>query len=114
MTKSEHTIQKQIQLALSKHHCTVFRANVAKVHLADGRWLSTGLPDGFFDLFGFNWRNNKIFFIEVKNAKGKPREDQIRFHCFLQKHFVCHGIARSAEEAVSIVKKDMIGYGFDE
>lgn len=114
MAKSEHRIQGEIQLALSQNACTVFRANVAKVRLADGRWFSTGLPDGFFDLFGFNWRNNKIFFIEVKNAKGKPRADQIRFHHFLQKHFVCHGIARSAQEAVSIVKNYMIGYGFDD
>lgn len=109
---SEHTIQKQIQLALSTHQCTVFRANVGKFKTQDGRWVSTGLPNGFSDLFGFIHGSNKIFFIEVKNATGRPRPDQIRFHNFLQKNKVIHGIARSPEDALKIIDKELIGHGY--
>lgn len=110
----EHSIQKSIQLALSKHKCSVFRGNVGKVRLPDGRFFDTGLPKGFPDLFGFRWVDNQIFFIEVKSATGKPREDQIRFHEFLQSHGVIHGIARSDKEALMIVDGGLIGYGFKE
>lgn len=110
--ESEHAIQKRIQLALSKHQCTVFRANVGKIHTPDGRFFSTGLPSGFPDLFGFRWTDGKIFFIEVKNAKGRPRPDQIIFHKMLQSHNIVHGIARSVHDALMIVDGGIVGYGF--
>lgn len=110
--ESEHSIQKQIQLELSRHQCTVFRANVGKIHTPDGRFFSTGLPSGFPDLFGFRWTDGKIFFIEVKNAKGRPRADQVVFHKMLQSHNVVHGIARSVHDALMIVDGEIVGYGF--
>lgn len=110
--ESEHSIQKQIQLALSKHQCTIFRANVGKIHTPDGRFFSTGLPSGFPDLFGFRWTDGKIFFIEVKNAKGRPRADQVVFHKMLQSHNIIHGIARSTHDALMIVDGGIVGYGF--
>lgn len=110
--KSEHAIQNEIQIALSKHKCSVFRANVGKIRLPDGRFFSTGLPSGFPDLFGFRWTDGKIFFIEVKNAKGKPRADQIVFHKMLQRHGIIHGVARSVEDALLIVDGEQIGYGY--
>ncbi|RMC46528.1 VRR-NUC domain-containing protein [Lactobacillus sp. ESL0230] len=110
--KSEHEIQKQIQLNLSANQCTVFRANVGKVLMKDGRWFDTGLPKGFPDLVGFRWIDNQIFFIEVKSATGKPRPEQIRFHNMLQKRKIVHGIARSADDALKIVKEGLVGYGY--
>lgn len=109
---SEHSIQKKIQLSLSKNQCTVFRANVGKIHTPDGRFFSTGLPKGFPDLFGFRWTDGKIFFIEVKNAKGRPRADQVAFHKMLQSHNIIHGIARSVKDALMIVQGGLVGYGF--
>ena len=47
LVMSEHEIQKQIMRELSMHHCTVFRANVGKVLMQNGRWFDTGLPVGF-------------------------------------------------------------------
>lgn len=111
-TKSEHTIQSEIQVALSKHKCSIFRANVGKIRLPDGRFFSTGLPSGFPDLFGFRWTDGKIFFIEVKNTKGRLRPDQIVFHKMLQRHGVIHGVARSVEDALMIVDGEQIGYGY--
>lgn len=109
---SEHAIQKKIQLELSRHQCTVFRANVGRIHTPDGRFFSTGLPKGFPDLFGFRWTDGKIFFIEVKDAKGRPRADQVAFHKMLQSHNIVHGIARSVHDALMIVDGGIVGYGY--
>lgn len=110
--KSEHAIQNEIQIALSKHKCTIFRANVGKIRLPDGRFFNTGLPNGFPDLVGFRWTDGKIFFIEVKNAKGRLRPDQIVFHKMLASHNIIHGVARSVEDALMIVDGATVGYGY--
>ncbi|TLQ21738.1 VRR-NUC domain-containing protein [Lactobacillus helveticus] len=110
--KSEHAIQNEIQIALSKHQCNVFRANVGKIRLPDGRFFNTGLPNGFPDLVGFRWTDGKIFFIEVKNAKGRLRPDQIVFHKMLQSHNIIHGVARSVEDALMIADGGLTGYGY--
>jgi len=111
---SEHKIQNDIRIALSRHQCTVFRVNVGSVKTPDGRFFSAGVPSGHPDLYGFRWSDHQAFYIEVKNERGRPREDQIRFHNFLQSHHVIHGIARSPEDAVKIVKEGLIGYGFKQ
>ncbi|WEV36231.1 VRR-NUC domain-containing protein [Lactobacillus sp. ESL0677] len=108
---TEHDIQNNIRKLFSFCGFLTFRANVGKVLMQNGRWFDTGLPKGFSDLFGYD-NLNKPFFIEVKNATGKPRPDQIRFHEMLTKRGICHGIARSPEEAIAIVKGDYIGYGY--
>lgn len=110
--KSEQLVQTEIRAELSKNKHIVFRGNVGKVQTIEGRWFDTGLPKGFFDLFGFRATDKQIFFIEVKNEKGRPRDVQVRFHDFLTKQNVIHGIARSAEEALKIVEEGLIGYGF--
>lgn len=119
MSTSEHYIQNQVLAALSANDCDVFRANVGQVPLRDNtgkflRMFKTGLPNGFPDLFGFKHSNHKIFFIEMKDAKGRPREDQIRFHKHLMQTNTIHGIARSVEDALKIVKSELIGYGFSD
>lgn len=114
MSESEHSIQSKIQIELSKHGCTVFRANVGKMRTPDGRFFSTGLPSGFPDLSGFRWIDGKAFYIEVKNATGKPREDQIRFHHMLTSHGIIHGIARSVDDALMIINGGLVGYGFND
>lgn len=114
MVQPEHIIQNKIRLALSANQCTVFRVNVGRVRMADGRYFTTGVPEGHPDLYGYRWSDNQIFYIEVKNERGRPRKDQIRFHNFLQSHHVIHGIARSPEDAVKIVKEGLVGYGFSK
>lgn len=114
MASEEHEIQKQIQVALSQHKCSVFRTNVGKVQTIDHRWFDTGLPQGHSDLYGFRWVDNQVFYIEVKSKTGKPSEDQIRFHEFLASHNVIHGIARSVQDALMIVDGSLVGLGFDD
>lgn len=109
---SEHQIQNEIRVALSAHHCTVFRVNVGSVRTADGRYFGAGVPEGHPDLYGFRWSDHQVFYIEVKNEHGKPRPDQIRFHHMLTKRGVIHGIARSTDDAIRIVDEGLVGYGF--
>lgn len=111
---SEHKIQNDIRVALPKHQCTVFRVNVGSVKTPDGRFFSVGVPSGHPDLYGFRWSDHQVFYIEVKNEKGKPRADQIKFHEMLTKREIIHGIARSAGDAVKIVEEGLIGYGFKD
>lgn len=111
---SEHEIQNDIRVALSRHRCTVFRVNVGNVKTADGRFFSAGVPSGHPDLYGFRWSDNQVFYIEVKNEREKPRQDQIQFHRMLTQHGVIHGIARSPDDAIKIVDEGLIGYGFKQ
>lgn len=99
---SEHSIQNQIRVELSKAGYMVFRINVGKVRTADGRWFDTGAPKGFCDLFGFR-PDGQIFFIEVKNEKGRVRDDQKKFMDAMQKRGALVGVARSVKEAMEIV-----------
>lgn len=109
---SEHLIQQQIQVAVSKNDCHIFRANVGQIRLPDGTFFKTGLPKGYPDLHGFKHSNGKIFYLEIKNEKGRPRPEQIKFHEMLTKFNIIHGIARSPEQALMIINDELVGYGF--
>jgi len=104
---AEAAIQDSIRVALAQAGYIVFRTNVGKVKTADGRWFDTGLPSGFPDLMGFKPENGKIFFIEVKTPKGKRRADQVLFAKNLRDKCAIYGVARSAEEAVTIVRDEL-------
>lgn len=72
----------------------------------DGRMVATGLPKGFSDLFGFRKSDGKMFFIEVKNEKGRLRADQKHFIKTMQDKGAIAGVARSAAEAIQLVTVD--------
>ena len=99
---TESLIQNQIRVGLSKAGHTVFRVNVGKVKMQNGRWFETGVPKGFSDLFGFR-PDGRIFFIEVKNEVGKLRPEQKIFIEQMRKRGALAGVARSVEEAMEIV-----------
>lgn len=101
----ETDIQDNIRLALSKT-CVIFRTNVGGFYTEYGGFISTGLPDGFPDLFGFRKRDGKAVFIEVKTAKGVVQDNQIHFMEVMDGYDVLHGIARSVEDAEAIVNAD--------
>ena len=107
MKGAEQALQDAIRVKLAQEGYVVFRTNVGKVKTADGRWFDTGLPTGFPDLMGFKPENGKIFFIEVKTPKGKRRADQVRFAKNLRDMCAIYGVARSADEAVTIVKNEL-------
>ena len=103
----EQATQDSIRVALAQAGYIVFRTNVGKVKQSDGRFFDSGLPGGFPDLMGFKPENGRIFFIEVKTPRGKRRADQVRFANGLRNKQAIYGVARSAEEAVTIVRDEL-------
>lgn len=101
----EHKIQNDIRVAVSQHGCTIFRANVGKVRLPNGRIFDTGLPKGFPDTFGFRHSDGKMFFIEIKNEIGRLRPEQKQFKKFAETMPVLYGVARSTEDAINIISQ---------
>ena len=97
IVKSEHDIQNEIRTALSLI-AVVYRGNV-------GCFQTEGLPKGFPDLFGFRKRDGKMFFIEVKTPAGRLSKWQELFGKNIRNFPVIYGVARSAEEALQIVRE---------
>lgn len=113
MSKSEHRIQDEIRLALSEYGI-VLRLNSGKAYGGTRIWdkkygyiltdirpialCGKGTPDLLF--IG---ANGKVAFIEVKDDKGRAREDQKRFLAMVQQYGYKAGIARSAEDALKII-----------
>ncbi|MCB2832752.1 VRR-NUC domain-containing protein [Streptococcus dysgalactiae subsp. dysgalactiae] len=100
---SEHDIQNLIRIELSKTGHTVFRINVGKVKMQNGRWFETGVPKGYCDLSGFRKGDAKAFFIEVKNETGRVRPEQKKFMEVMASRGALVGVARSVEDALKIV-----------
>ena len=107
MKGEEQALQDAIRVKLAQAGYIVFRTNVGKVKTADGRWFDTGLPSGFSDLMGYKPENGRIFFLEVKTPIGRRRKDQVLFANGLRDKHVIYGVARSADEAVKIVRDEL-------
>lgn len=58
--------------------------------------MDTGLPPGFSDLIILY--NHTIYFCECKTAKGKQREDQIKFQKYIESHGYTYFIAREVKD----------------
>lgn len=100
MTESD--IQNAIRLRLSEMGFAVFRTNVGKVRMPDGRWFNTGLPKGHPDLYAV--RNGKIYYIEVKTPTGKVSAEQEHFIATMRDRYGCvAGVVRSVEDAERLV-----------
>lgn len=65
--------------------------------------ISTGVPNGFSDLFGHRISDGRAFYIECKSETGKARKSQEKFIAAMKKAGALAGFARSAEEALAIV-----------
>jgi len=103
--KSEHKIQNEIRIALSAY-CTIFRINVVRGRTPDGRFVSSGVPVGFSDLFGVRKSDGKAVFIEVKTQRGKPTREQMHFLEMMRNSGAVAGICRSAEDALNLIKSN--------
>lgn len=101
----EHKIQNEIRLAVAPY-CDIFRINVGQGYTKDGRYFSTGVPQGFSDLFGVRKSDGKAVFIEVKTPKGRATERQYNFIQMMKLNGAIAGICRSAEEAINLVTKE--------
>ena len=102
----EHRLQNEIRAALSKY-CIIFRINVARGRTKDGRYLSTGVPAGFSDLFGVRLSDGKAVFIEVKTKSGRVSENQNHFIEVMKNAGAVAGVCRSVQEAVRLIEEEM-------
>lgn len=98
----EIDLMREIKEELEKKGYLVFRANVGIFKLADGRFISTGLPKGFSDLFGYT-KTGRAFFIEVK-VKSKLSENQKEFLRTAVANRCLAGVAYSIADAFKIVR----------
>ncbi|MFC6208207.1 VRR-NUC domain-containing protein [Levilactobacillus tongjiangensis] len=103
--KSEHEIQNEILLELSKSGTTVCRSNAGKIKTKDGRTIAL-FPKGWPDITGFRHSDGKMILIECKNDRGRLRKDQQQFEKFISQYPVIYGVARSVDDALAIVDKE--------
>lgn len=109
----EHRIQNDIIRALRFNRCWVDRANSGMIKTEKGNYFK-GMQPGTPDLIGYRFKDRQIFFIEVKAPKGRIRPDQLAYHQDLMHRHVIHGIARSIDDALKIVREGLIGYGYPD
>ena len=98
----EHFIQNEIRKNVNDI-AVIFRMNVGLLKGRSGKFVATGVPKGFSDLFGFRKSDGKTIFLEIKNEKGKASSDQVHFLKTMAKFGAITGIARSVEEAREII-----------
>ena len=114
MSKSEHTIQNEIRIALSEHGICL-RLNAGRVYGGDRVWDNkrgqyilvnirpvTLAPKGTADLVFFG-EDGTTAFIECKDHKGKASEDQKQFLAMMAQYGFKTGTARSVEDALNII-----------
>ena len=114
MSKSEHSIQNEIILAVSEYGIPI-RLNSGKFWQGERVWSKEfkqyvlinlrpvkGCPEGTPDVL-FLGENSNVAFIECKTQKGAAREKQKFFAELMRKYNIKHGIARSIEDALKII-----------
>ena len=120
---TEMDVQNSIRLELSKLGYYTERVNVGsgylvprelmekikrlcpqlKDELAKISYFSTGAVKGRSDLSAI--KDGRISFLEIKNEKGRPTTEQLKFIKVMQTRYGCRaGIARSVEDALRIVE----------
>lgn len=102
---SEADTMRAIMVALSNDGHAVFRANVGMFFTRDGRPVSTGLPKGFSDLFGFRASDGRAYFMECKSATGRVTLEQQAFLNAMQIRGALAGVVRSVEDARLLLAK---------
>lgn len=100
---TETDFMKEVMLEATAQGCVIFRTNVGKVKLADGRWFDTGLPKGHADLYGVR-SDGTVFYIETKLKPRKATLEQCRFLARMAKQGACVGIAYTIAEALRIIR----------
>lgn len=101
---TEHDIQSAIRIKLSELGYCVFRVNVGRFKMEDGRWFDTGLPKGFSDLMAV--KDGKVYFLEVKTDTGKASKEQLDFLAVMRDRYGCvTAIVRSTDDAVRAVEE---------
>ena len=123
---SEHDIQNQIRLEISKYG-KFFRANVGEawtgpevvrtegggVYIPKAHRFNTGLPNGFSDVFGvvpvfitpemLSQTIGVAAFLEIKSIRGRVSPEQENFLSVMKAAGCLVGVARNVDQAVKII-----------
>jgi hypothetical protein len=111
--RTEAEVSNEIRAALNTGENRAWRNNIAKIKVR-GRWINYGIPGpGGSDLIGLHsmtiephhvGKRVAVFMaIEVKTTTGRPSPEQVAFIKFINEAGGIAGIARSADEALSII-----------
>jgi len=101
---TEADIQRSIMLALSQAGCLIWRNNSGILKNPAGIPIKFGIGNpGGSDLIGLY--RGRFIAIEVKTPKGRATPEQIRFIEAVKKHGGIAGIARSVEDALSLINQ---------
>lgn len=107
--KLEHDIQNEIRIWCGEHNLLAFRANVGSGYTPDGRWFTTGLPEGFPDVLVLTCYGRTIY-VECKTKVGRARKAQKLLHEELRKrnHIVLmpHSLEEFIEQITPYIKEN--------
>lgn len=110
---SEQRIQQEIRIALGNGPVRLWRNNTGCLFDRSGRPVRFGLAPGSSDLIGLRTitvrpqdvgRELAVFAaVEVKDARGRPTQEQLKFLDTVNRMGGLGGIARSVDEARRIL-----------
>jgi len=99
--RKEANIVNDCLLALSDAGCLVWRNNTGAMTDATGRLVRFGLCKGSSDIIGL-CGDGRFLAVEVKTRTGKTTPEQDRFIAAVIRAGGRAGVARSADDAISI------------
>ena len=105
MSKSEAAIQSEILIEVNKRGHRLYRSNAGKIKTQQNTFIQL-FPKGFPDLVGYRKSDGKFIVIEVKNAKGKLRPEQVKFSEWAKGQPILYGVARSKDDAIKIIEEE--------
>ena len=98
----EHDVQNEIRIWCGEHNLRSFRANVVGGYTPDGRWITSGLPEGFPDLLVLD-NHGQTIYVECKTLKGRARQKQIEFRKMMEETHHIYLMPRSLDQFVEMI-----------
>ncbi|MGH2612077.1 MAG: VRR-NUC domain-containing protein [Rhabdochlamydiaceae bacterium] len=98
---NENMLMHQIQAAMAKKGCKLFRNNVGHFHLKDGRWIVAGLCTGSADLIG--WFKGRFVAVEVKMPGKNATIEQKNFIEIVVADGGIAGIVYGVQDALALL-----------
>ena len=101
MSNKETLLMNEIRIGVADIAVT-FRANNYAFKIGD-RYVKSGLPKGFPDLFGFRRSDKKFLVLEIKTETGRLSKEQREILKSFKAAGVIAGVVRNSDEAREII-----------
>lgn len=98
----EHDVQNEIRIWCGEHDMLAFRANVGSGYTRDGRYFTTGLPEGFPDLIVLT-NYGRTIYVECKTKVGRARKAQKILHYQMRRRNHVVLMPRSLNEFIEMI-----------